>query len=333
MSEKEDTPPEEEAPKEPVEATQPDNETPEENNDPPEEPNEVEQKIEDNPYPVNDEYMNTMPQINENKKFYDDSMGQKASTTHNNFYPGHRLDNLGTTREYGMKKYAELASNWDDRFHVSASINNRKSHTFYKQFFGKPTRSNERLVLKPKKQIDPFLENDTKSRFPRYSRIYAERKVDKEFNWVDNFSVTHSKNNRDVHRTYKEYFDKPVQYNGLITVATTKGVADASVMSKISTKKPTATVHILREDRTNKYALKRIIQKSVHYTGMIPFLRDHNEKYTSGNRALRRQKKGRVKSVANHNKSKEYGWHQVGYPISMHNEKNHQSKKLKFEDL
>jgi hypothetical protein len=66
---------------------------------------------------------------------------------------------------------------------------------------------------------------------------------------------------------------------------------------------------------------------------MIPFLRDHEEKFTMGSRAMKMYKKIRSKSYANKNMAREHNWNRIGYPISMHNEKNHFSKKLKFEDL
>lgn len=87
------------------------------------------------------------------------------------------------------------------------------------------------------------------------------------------------------------------------------------------------------EDRTNKYAPNRHMQKSINYNGMIPFLRDHDEKYTSGSGAFKKFKKQRTKSNAHRRLGKELNWSRIGYPISMHNEKNHFNKKLKFEDL
>ena len=73
--------------------------------------------------------------------------------------------------------------------------------------------------------------------------------------------------------------------------------------------------------------------KSIEYNGMIPFLRDHEEKYTMGTRALKQSNKERTKSLVTKHFNRESGWNQVGFPISMHNEKNHFNKKLKFEDL
>lgn len=118
-----------------------------------------------------------------------------------------------------------------------------------------------------------------------------------------------------------------------MTVATTKGATDLTSSGKIPVHKPTATVHYLVEEKNNKYSKNKHLQKSIEYNGMIPFLRDHEEKYTMGTRAMRMYKKQRVKSMAQKALSKEYNWNRVGYPISMHNEKNHFSKKLKFEDL
>lgn len=117
-----------------------------------------------------------------------------------------------------------------------------------------------------------------------------------------------------------------------MTVATTKGVAEMSP-GRISTKKPTATIHYLKEDKGNKYVNNKRMKKSIEYNGMIPFLRDHNEKYTLGRRSLTKYKKIKAKSLAHKRLSKELQWNRVGFPISMHNEKNHFSKKVKFEDL
>lgn len=172
--------------------------------------------------------------------------------TQSNFHPRNTFQGRSIDRDHGMRKYARMSGNWDDRFHVSPSKANDKTHTFYKQFFDKPTRSTQGIVLKPKRQLDPYLENETKTRIPPYSKIYKERNVEKEFGWVDNFAVTHSKNNVQIHKNFKEFFDKPVSYNGAVTVATTKGVADVSIATKISTHKPTSTLHILEEDDRGK---------------------------------------------------------------------------------
>lgn len=289
---------------------------------------------ENNAYYAQDERMKTLPQ-DQNHYNMGGTQGNWKSSTHNDLQYRHTFQGHSIGRENSMRKYARMSGNWNNRFHVSPSINNDKSHTFYKQFFDKPTRSTQGISMKPKKVIDPYLENETKSRIPRYSKLYKERDVHKEFSWIDNFSITHSKNNNKIHGRFKEYFDKPVNYNGAVTVATTKGVADAAGGHQLPQARRTfgRIAHVLLEERGNKYSKNRHLEKSLDYNGMIPFLRDHDEKYTMGKRALKKMKKQRTKSLAHRRIGREYGWHKVGFPISMHNEKNHMSKKLGFEDL
>lgn len=66
---------------------------------------------------------------------------------------------------------------------------------------------------------------------------------------------------------------------------------------------------------------------------MIPFLRDHKEKYTLGRRALRKFKKHRRRSEVKKYSIREMNWTRVGFPISFHNEKNYFKNKIKFEDI
>jgi hypothetical protein len=150
-------------------------------------------------YGTNPEHMNTMPA----------AKGYKLNDSPN-FKPRRTFNGRSTDREYNMNNYAKLSAKWDDRFYVCPSINNFRSHTYYKQFFDKPTRSKQSVVLRPRKRLDPFLENENKTRIPKYSKVYEERDITREFSWVNNFAVMHSKNNARIHKTYKEYFDKPI---------------------------------------------------------------------------------------------------------------------------
>lgn len=172
--------------------------------------------------------MSTLPGATHNEYDHFQSADDfKGNNTQKFFNPRGTFHGKSTDRSsLGMSHYARLSSNWNDRFHVSPSVGNRKSHTFYKQFFDKPTRSTQFIALKPKKRLDPFLENETKSRIPAYSRVFKERPLSKELGWVDNFAVTHSKNNSNIHYKFREFFDKPVSYKGAVTVATTKGVGE-----------------------------------------------------------------------------------------------------------
>lgn len=250
----------EEAGQNPAESTPKNDEHPEQLASSPE-------KDDDSPevaYHANKEQMNTIATAPNNE--YESmraSNGFKPNNTHGAFNPRNTFHARSTDRSsgHGMKHYARLSGNWNERFHVSPSVGNKKSHIYYKQFFGKPTRSNERILLRPKKTVDPYIENETKSRIPKYSKLFRERDVNKEMGWVDNFSVTHSKNNTQLHPKFKEYFDKPVKYNGLVTVATTKGVGDIPSTQKISTHKPTSTIHYLVEDRNNKYRQHNAVKR------------------------------------------------------------------------
>ena len=219
----------------------------------------------DSAYKAKNPMMSTLPAAPHNEYDHFQSADDfRGHNTQKGFNPRGTLHGKSTDRSsFGMSHYARLSSNWNNRFHVSPSINNRKSHTFYKQFFDKPTRSTQFVALKPKKRLDPFLENETKSRIPAYSRVFKERPLAKELGWVDNFAVTHSKNNSNIHYKYKEFFDKPVSYNGAVTVATTKGVGDMMDKQKhqISTKKPTSTIHYLIEERGNRYTKHKDVQR------------------------------------------------------------------------
>ena len=89
------------------------------------------------------EYMNTFPAAPMNDYHnFNDSNGFPKNKTHDFFNPRRTYHSKSTER--GMKHYAQLNAHWDNRFHVSPSINNRKSHTFYKQFFNKPTRTTQK---------------------------------------------------------------------------------------------------------------------------------------------------------------------------------------------
>lgn len=71
-------------------------------------------------------------------------------------------------------------------------------------------------MIKYKKQLDPYVENEVRgTRMPSYSRVSKERDIYGELGWIPNFSVTYSKNNKDLHKNFKEYFDQPRQYNEL----------------------------------------------------------------------------------------------------------------------
>jgi hypothetical protein len=204
-------------------------------------------------YQSNDPLMNTLPPVAHNEYDHFQSANdfrggntQKLTNARRTFN-GKSTDRSGL----GMKHYARLSSNWNDRFHVSPD---RTSHAFYSS-----TRSTQFVTLQPKRK----LQTQTKSRLPTYSKMYKARPIKKELCWVDNFSVTHSKNNHNIHHKYREFFDKPVNYKGAVTIASTKGKGDPmdKKMFQITTKKPTATVHYLVEEKGNRHINHKDVQK------------------------------------------------------------------------
>jgi len=68
------------------------------------------------------------------------------------------------------------------------------------------------------KASDPYDDNEKKgTRIPEYSKVSHNRDVYGELGWVPNFNQKDSKNNDHRHGSYKEYFDKPKNYNTTFT--------------------------------------------------------------------------------------------------------------------
>ena len=90
-----------------------------------------------------------------------------------------------------------------------------------KEFFSKPFRNKTDIAHAPKRQLDPYEENEVKgTRMPDYSGLARERDVYGELGWIPNFNVKLSKNNNHRHDNYREYFDAPRDYNVAFTNAT-----------------------------------------------------------------------------------------------------------------
>ena len=87
--------------------------------------------------------------------------------------------------------------------------------------FDKPFRNKEIIAHQPRRQLDPYEENEVKgTRMPDYSGLARERDVYGELGWIPNFNVKLSKNNDHRHNNYREYFDAPKDYNVAFTNAT-----------------------------------------------------------------------------------------------------------------
>ncbi len=68
---------------------------------------------------------------------------------------------------------------------------------------------------------DPYELNEIKgTRMPDWSKLSKQRDVYGELGWIPNFNVKLSKNNNSMHRTYKEFFDKPRNYHAVFNNTT-----------------------------------------------------------------------------------------------------------------
>lgn len=132
--------------------------------------------------------------------------------------------------------------NWDAFHHISPSKDNRWTHTYFKQFFDKPSKRVQNHIIKYKKTLDPYLQNEYKNRIPVYSTVYNVKTREKELDWIDNFCVKRSKDNNKIHSKFKEFFDQPKQYEYDRTVGKTRGIVKHSIAhrNKVNNFKTTA---------------------------------------------------------------------------------------------
>ena len=64
--------------------------------------------------------------------------------------------------------------------------------------------------------LDPYEMNEVKgTRMPEWSVVDKERDVYGELAWIPNFQVALSKNNPNMHRNFKEFFDQPKNYQAV----------------------------------------------------------------------------------------------------------------------
>eukprot|EP00347_Sterkiella_histriomuscorum_P008811 403343660 len=88
------------------------------------------------------------------------------------------------------------------------------------QYFDKHHRCRQVKQLRPEKTIDPYDMNTLDgTRIPKYSSVYKQRDLHGELGWIPNFQVVYSKNNQNLHPTYKEFFDMPQNYHNLYSDA------------------------------------------------------------------------------------------------------------------
>ena len=85
---------------------------------------------------------------------------------------------------------------WNKRHHHSPSFFNKRNHTHYRQYFDKNYQTKQPILMKPKRELDPYEMNEVKgTRMPDYSGVTKDRDIYGELGWIPNFNVKCSKNN------------------------------------------------------------------------------------------------------------------------------------------
>jgi hypothetical protein len=107
---------------------------------------------------------------------------------------------------------------------------------------------------------------------------------------VDNFNVTCSKNNPQIHKKYKQFFDRPQTYSGYTTVGKTKGVVRRVDVDNRRESDLTSSGYIYQEEKGNVYKVNKQILLSIERHQDIPFLRKMDDPVS--------MRKSRMKSVA-----------------------------------
>jgi hypothetical protein len=217
--------------------------------------------------------------------------------------------NADFTAKLIVNKYTDdgmLAPNedqWNNRFHNIPSKWNDTNHAHYRQFFDKQFRQPQSNAIRPKRELDPYEQNEFKgTRMPDYSKVSKERDIYGELGWIPNFNVKCSKDNDLRHSTTREYFDQPMNYHATFNKSSMTNseffrqnaphhsvakerVQTVSVFNKSqmgSTMRSTqstfqtslyATPFVLERDVSNKYRNTNTIKQTQTQPNSIPFLR------------------------------------------------------------
>ena len=174
-------------------------------------------------------------------------------------------------------------------------------------------------MLKPKKQREGDRPEDTRDPLMRRGkrRTSSQEAIVQEVNWDGKFNVMGSKNNIQVHKHYREFFDKPINYD-------VKG-----------------------------YEYTKIPHELEVYEGITPILNGTRSGYlrpvqwgTTGLQDLQRDRSsGResplqdfhsipnLRGAPQQLEKREKSWKHIGMPISTFNEAVHPRYRLGFDKL
>lgn len=176
---------------------------------------------------------------------------------------------------------------WNKRHHKSPSEFNKTNHTYYKEFFDKKFQNKQAILLKPKREADPYETNEFKgTRMPDYSSVTKDRDIYGELGWIPNFNVKCSKNNTKRHPTNREYFDGPMNYHITFnnsTMTNSEFFRQNAPMTSVAREKvKTLSVHNTSKFGSTMRSTQSTFQTSVYAT---PFVldRDVSNKYKVNN--------------------------------------------------
>ena len=116
--------------------------------------------------------------------------------------------------------------NWDSRFHVTDSRDNRKVHEYFRQYFDKPSKHRQDRISVPANPSNfyPNLSSTLEKfshRIPKLTKLGVRNKKTVELGWNPNFQVKISKDNSHFYGTYREYFDNPRMFDHNVSVVNT----------------------------------------------------------------------------------------------------------------
>lgn len=197
------------------------------------------------------------------------------------------------------------------------------------------------------------------------SQEQINNNTSKEQQWVSNFNVMGSKNNAKIHRHYKEFFDRPVEYDnqgykpGIGDFGevydfmstrhskmsmTTKNRSLASFKSRMQKSSSGAEFERQDKDNQNHMPSDKLGKNSMSIQEVIKMQRNKQKKKKNFRRSLEKLEPNeyllygaipnlRRSRASPADRKREGSWKKVGEAISTFNELVHPAYKIGFEKL
>ena len=102
---------------------------------------------------------------------------------------------------------------WNDRFHLTNSVANHESCSFYRQYFDKPSRKTYRTMFQPKRSLRKRLRQNgqisNKSKLKAKAiggSRYASTGRSRNASWDEKWHILPSANNESTYTGIRDYF-------------------------------------------------------------------------------------------------------------------------------